>query len=163
MKHRKIYIYIEPNVKAVLTAQMNCCGVKLLIGSKTAYTLHPVNLIRRFGRLSDVMEDGMPTDIELPELEGQLEDINPAMLQAEEECLDQDIVHVFSPAQPQGRPDEPAHPFGLLSMSIAEILSKSRHVEVCCMSGSGKCWPGSALRCVQGGCFRAMRLSGQQS
>ncbi|KAK9868136.1 hypothetical protein WJX84_003364 [Apatococcus fuscideae] len=56
----------------------------------------------RFGRLSDVMEDGMPTDIELPELEGQLEDINPAMLQAEEECLDQDIVHVFSPAQPQG-------------------------------------------------------------
>ena len=63
----------------------------------------------RFERLSDVMEDGLAADFQLPEVEGHLEGFDPALLEAEEVLPDGNAGHAFSPARAlgQGKPAEP--------------------------------------------------------
>ena len=66
----------------------------------------------RFGRLSDVMENGMTPDFELPEVEVHLEDIHAAPLEGDELQLDQDAGPVFCPAPALGQGKPPAHMLG---------------------------------------------------
>lgn len=96
----------------------------------------------RFGRLSDVMENGMAPDFELPEVEGHLEDIHVAPPEADELQLDQDPGHIFSPAPAFGQGKPAVH-------MLRECLGGACWIVfVVCVMAAKPCMQQNATSCV---------------